>query len=170
MALVRNSVKLISPASQTWAIKFLVASGAATSIPKGNPTESYSATGTTTGKVRIATTLKPTTADNYHFGGLSKTDSTDTAAADGVVWCYAPFPSLIYEAQPTDSTACNTQAKIDALMSKRAYFTVGSTSVTVLTSATDAAANGVCIVGGDYKKGSVWFVVQVAATIFTGTA
>jgi threonine dehydrogenase-like Zn-dependent dehydrogenase len=123
------------------------------------------ATGNTDGVVKLAADADPTTADNHRFSGLAKNESTDTVAAAGVVYTWLPFPGLIYRGKAKSATAANTQAKIDALKGARVIFDLTGTTWTVDTAATDAAANGVIVIGGDYHTNTVHFIISPGVTI-----
>jgi hypothetical protein len=166
----RNQIKLFSPTSLTWAAKFLVPASAVKSIVRGCPTETVDATGSTTGGVRIGTTQKPTSASNYHFAGLAKSDSTETASVAGYVWNWMPLANLVYSGKSLVTASTNTAAKLLAMMYQRVYFDLTTMVWTIDTAATDAAANGLTIVGGDYNTSTVYVVVTPGATIFSNTA
>jgi len=78
---------------------------------------------------------------------------------------------LIYSGKAKTAANFDTEAEIKALMYKRVLFDKdGSDVITIDTAATDAAANGLVIVGGDYQTSTVWFVVALGATIFSNIA
>jgi len=167
----RNQMKLISPTSLTLSQKFLVPAAAVKSIVRGVFTETVDATGSTTGGVRIVTTQKPTSASNYHCAGLAKSDSTETASVAGSVQVWLPFSNLLYSGLAKTAASANTDAEILALMYKRVYLDLATVvTLTVDESATDAATNGIVIVGGDSKTSTLWFAVAPGATIFSNIA
>jgi hypothetical protein len=146
--------------------KALVASGTTLAIKAGEPSLVSGATGARAGVVKAAADADPTTADNHAFAGLAKDDSTETTTAAGEVRLVTPMPGILYSGKAKSSTAANTQAKIDALVAKRVIFDLTSTTWTVDTAATDAAANGIVIVGGEYASNTVWFMISPGVTIF----
>ncbi len=168
--MARGDIKLHAPSEDQVSIRAIVGSGTAVSINAGEPTIGADATaGSWTGAVKIAADADPTTASGHRFTGIAKSDSSDTVAAAGYVDVWLPIPNTIYSAKAKSSTAANTQAKIDALKFKRVIFDLTSTAWTVDTAAADALANGVVIVGGDYAKNIVNFLVIPSVSIFGAT-
>jgi len=128
-----------------------VASGAANSISRGEPTKESS------GAVAIMADAEGTTTER--FSGIAKSESTDTVAAAGRVLTYIPFPGIIYSGKPKTAGAANSQADLDAFMGNRVIFDLTSTTWTIDTAASDAIGNAVVIVGGQPEEDRVWFVV-----------
>ena len=168
--MARGDIKLRTQLAPEFSASFIVAAGTAESIKAGEPTKRASATGAAGTGVEICIDAEPTTADGKNFSGIAKSDSTDTAAAAGVVTVWLPLPGVIYSAKPKTAGSCNTQAKIDVLCLKRVLFDLTSTAWTVDTGATDAAANGIVIVGGSYQDDMVFFMVSPGTTVFNITA
>lgn len=168
--MARGDFKLRTQLQPEFTASFIVPSGGATTILSGEPTKRASATGAAGTGVEILADAEPTTADGKAFAGMAKTDSTDTAAAAGVVTVWLPLPGIIYSGKPKTAGTCNTQAKLDVLMLKRVIFDLTSTAWGVDTAATDAAANGIVIVGGDYQTDMVFFMVSPGVTVFGVTA
>lgn len=174
--MARNDIKLITPVQEIFSQKWLVAAGAQGSSGgggyMGEPFISYLATTAQTGIVKVAAdgagVVGTTAATNGRFVGIAKSDSTQTAAAAGVVYTWMPLPGLIYAGKAKSSTAANTDAKIDALRGSAVVFdlsAVTSGTYTIDTAATDAAANAVVIVGGNYQSNEVFFTVKGAWTV-----
>lgn len=157
-----NAFKLRTPLSPVFSISWLTAASAA--ISAGDPVGVVDATGASTGVAKILATTGPTTADGRRFAGIAKSDSTDTGAAAGVVQVWLPLPGVIYSGKATSSAAADTAAEIAALVGKRVTLDLTSTTWSVLTSATDAAANGIVIVGGDYRSYEIYFTVAPGVT------
>lgn len=164
--MARGDIKLRSQLQDEFSVKAIVPSGTANSIKAGEPTRVASATGAAGTGVELMSDAEPTTADAKRFSGIAKSDSDDTAAAAGTVWTWLPLPGIIYSAKPKTAASCNTQAKLDVLQFARVIFDLTSTVWTVDTAATDAAANGLVIIGGEYQTDTVFFMVSPGVTIF----
>jgi hypothetical protein len=168
--MARGDFRLYAPSMDQISIRAIVGSGTAVSINAGEPTIGANATAASwTGAVKIAADADPTTASGHRFTGIAKSDSTDTVAAAGYVDVWLPIPSTIYSGVAKTSTNANTQALVDALKFKRVIFDVTSTTWSVDTAAADALANGVVIVGGDYTKSMINFLVIPSVSIFGAT-
>ena len=157
-----NDIKIVSSAGveQLPAKQFQVTAGA-TAIYAGEPVIL-----TTIGSNQYASVLTdgmPLIGTDY-VAGIAKSNSTQTASAAGTVEVYVPVPGTVYRAKAKDSTAVNTQAKIDALNHKRVVLDLTSSSYTVDTAASDAAGNGVMIVGGSLAEASVDFIFSARTT------
>lgn len=163
--MARNDIKVITPTSQLIEVKWLVAAGAS-AFYRGEPTIMSSTTGTTDGLVKVAADADPTTAANHRFAGVAKSDSTQTASVAGSAQVWLPLPGVVYAAKAKTATAADTQAEIDALKGARVILDLTSTTWSVDTGATDAAANGIIIIGGDPNTSTVHFVVSPGVTIF----
>lgn len=168
--MARGDIKLLTQLSPEFSTISIVPSGTAGSIKAGEPIRVASATGAAGTGVELMADGEPTTADAKRFAGISKDDSTDTAAAAGVVTHWLPLPGIIYSAKPKVAGSCNTQAKLNILKFARVVFDLTSTVWTVDTAATDAAANGVVMMGGEYQTDTVFFMVSPGVTIFNVTA
>lgn len=137
----------------------IVASGAAATIDRGTPTKQG-----TSGAVAIMVDGDGTTSQV--FTGISKSISTDTVAANGQVYLVLPDPTLVYNGYAKTATAADTQAEIDALQGKRVVFDLTTGDWTVDTAAADNAANGVVIMGGDFKVQQIFFIVKTATSVY----
>jgi len=155
----RNDIKLHSPIEDQFSVNCIVASGAATSIESGEPTKTASS-----GYVAIMIDTDGTTGQR--FAGIAKSDSSDTAAADGTVDLWLPLPGLIYSALAKTAANADTQAEVDGLFAKRVYFDLTSSAWTIDTGATDSATNCVVIIGGDYHTSTIYFTYSVSGTVF----
>lgn len=149
--------KIKNPNGLLFAENRLIASGVAASINNGEPIKEG-----TGGNVVIMVDGDGTTSQN--FAGIAKTVSTDTASAAGAVLAWRPLPNITYAGQPKTATNANTQALIDALMYKRVVFDLTGTAWTIDTGASNAATNGVIIVGGDFRTSTVYFAIGVNIT------
>jgi len=168
--MARGDFRLHAPSMDQVSIRAIVGSGAAVSINAGEPTIGANATAASwTGAVKIAADADPTTATGHRFTGIAKSDSTDTAAAAGYVDVWLPIPSTIYSGKAKSAAAADTQAEIDGLKFKRVIFDLTGTAWTVDTAAADALANGVVIVGGDFAKSMIHFLVIPSVSIFGAT-
>lgn len=164
-------MKVITPVSQLFSAKWLVAAGAQGTTGgggyRGEMFISYLATAAQTGIVKVAAdaagVIGTTAATNGRFVGLAKSDSTQTASVAGVVYTWLPLPFVVYKGSPKTAGSCNTDAKIDALKGKAVFLDVSATTAgihTVDTAATDASANAFIIIGGDPQSDDVYFTVK----------
>ena len=168
--MARGDIKLHNPTDSQFSIRAIVGSGTAQSINAGEPTIGANATAASwTGAVKIAADADPTTASGHRFTGIAKSDSTDTVAAAGYVDVWLPMPGTVYSAKAKTATLANTQALIDGLKFKRVIFDLTGTAWTVDTAATDALANGVVCIGGDYPTSTIYFLVIPSVSIFGAT-
>lgn len=157
--MARGDIRLKTPMDTAFSYPRIVASGVLGSINAGEPTKKGSA-----GAVAIMVDGDGTTSQV--FTGIAKSDSTDTVAAAGAVTVWIPLPGIIYSGAAKSATAANTQAKIDALMDKRVVFDLTSTAWTVDSAAADSAsANGLQIIGGDYRTNRLDFIVRAGVSI-----
>lgn len=168
--MARNDIKIRSQIPAEFSVKYLVASGTVGSIAAGTPAVSVLASGTATGVVKLAQdgagVISSTAANDARFVGLAKSDSSETAAAAGEVFAWMPLPGVVYEAKVKDSTTADTAAEVDALVSKQVFFDLTSSVWTVDAGATDAAANALVIIGGDYRVASVFFVIKQGWSVY----
>lgn len=165
---MRGDIRLQNPSQDQFSIRAVVALGVAQSINAGEPTIGADATAASpwTGAVKIAADADPTTASGHRFTGIAKSDSSDTVAAAGYVDVWLPMPGTVYSAKAKTASAADTQAEIDALKFKRVIFDLTATNWTIDTAAVDAAANGVVIIGGDYTKSMINFLVIPTVSVF----
>jgi hypothetical protein len=168
--MARNDIKIVSNITAEATMTYLVASGTVASIAVGTPTVSVVASGTATGVCKLAQdgagVISSTAANDARFTGLAKSDSSETAAAAGDVDVWMPLPGLIYSGKTKVSTTANTAAKLAALIAAQVVFDLTSTTWTVDAAATDAAANALVIVGGDWQTGTVYFTIKNNWTVF----
>ena len=155
--MARGDIKINFGADARFVWDRTVASGTAVSIKAGEPTKSASQT-------NIAIMVDGDGTTSQVFTGIAKDNSTDTVAAAGRCNTYFPLPGIIYAAQPLLTTAANTAAKIDALLSKRVFFDLTAGSWTIDTAQADATTNGLLIYGGDYRTNTVYFMVKPNVT------
>lgn len=148
--MARGDFKIKSPIDEVFSVRRIVAAGSAQSIKAGEPTKEG-----TSGAVAIMADGDGT--DQQRFSGMGKSDSTDTAAAAGIVYTWLPLAGLIYEGRPKVAGSANTQAKIDALAGKRVVFDLTSGVWTIDTAAADNIGNGVVILGGNPNTDTVQF-------------
>lgn len=179
--MARNDIKIATPTSQLFSIKWLVAAGAQGSSGgggyMGEPFVSYVATAAQTGIVKVAAdgagVVGTTAATNGRFVGIAKTDSTQTASAAGVVYTWAPLPGILYYGKVKTSTTFDTQAEIDALKGSAVFFDLtAATSGTysVDAAATDAAANALVIVDGNINSGLCYFTVKEVWSVINNSS
>lgn len=99
--------------------------------------------------------------------GLAKSDSTQTAAADGYVDVYLPIPGVVYEIKAKSAAAANTQAEIDALCGDRVIIDLTSGNYTLDTAAGEAQTSPFVIVGGNPDISSLYVVLRSGATFLS---
>lgn len=92
--------------------------------------------------------------------GIAASDSTHTAAADGVVDVYIPLPGVVYRAAAT--TAGNVAA---TLVGDRVTVDLAGTTYTIDENAGDGANNAFYIVDVDADEGTVDFIIRADATV-----
>ena len=167
--MARNDIKIYANITPEASMSYIVASGTVASIAAGVPTVSVLASGTATGVCKLAQdgagVIGSTAANDARFTGLAKNDSSETAAAAGTVTVWMPLPGIIYSGV-AKSTGANTAAKVAALVAKQVIFDLTSTTWTVDEGATDAAANALVIVGGDYLTSTLYFTIKGQWTVF----
>lgn len=154
--------KLRTALDPQYAVRRIVGSGTAVSINAGEPTKQGSS-----GAVAIMADGDGTTSQV--FTGISKSASTDTAAAAGEVYVWLPLPGLFYSGKPKSATAAITQAAIDALAGKRVVFDLTSSVWTVDSAAADATTNGVYILGGEFQTNTLFFLIRENIALYNPT-
>ena len=157
MSAVPNNIVIVNEAEARWTMSpAIVASGAVATIQAGTPTKGADAAGAAwTGAVVPMVDADGTTSQR--FTGICKSTSTDTASVAGVTTLWLPLPGIIYATKSKVLTDTNTQAKINALFGKRVVFDLTAALWSVDASATDAVANCVVIIGGDYQTSTLYF-------------
>lgn len=139
-------------------MKWLVASGTVASLFPGTPTK-FSSAGA------VAAMVDADGSTSQRFTGIVKSQSTETAAAAGVVYTFLPLPGIKYAAAAKSAAAADTQAEIDALRGARLVFDLTGTIGTGLTgqwtidtAAGDGSNNCVIIVGGEPETSTLYFM------------
>lgn len=166
MAANSNAFYVVNEAEYRWTLptQLLVTSGAVGTIAPGSPTKGADATGASwTGAVIPMASGDGTTSQR--FTGIAKNTSSDTVAANGYVYAWTPLPGLVYAGFAQVSTNANTAALVQALFGKRVTFTLASSAWTINTAASDAAANMVTIVGGDFNKSLIYWTYKATGTV-----
>lgn len=149
----------------TWALQFVVASGAAATIAPGTPTKTSAADASVVGAA-LPMVDGDGSVTAMRFTGIAKTTSTDTAAAAGVVDTWAPVPGIVYRGSPKVAGSANTQAKINALSTVRVVFDLTSSNWTIDSAAADALVNCVVICGGIPANDEFLFYYSPKGTCF----
>lgn len=158
--MARNDIKIISTGgipslpTYTWQTE-----AAATAILAGEPVKLKSAGSP---YVIPLATADLTLGTDGEFMGIAKSDSTQTASADGSVEVYIPMPGVIYEAKAKTGSTVDTQAEINAVCGDRVVFSLASSTYTVdvAVAGDDDAANAVLIIGGDPIAKTVRFMID----------
>lgn len=165
MAGIPNKVFVIDRNLQnSFEYQWVVASGSAASIKSGTPAKRTDIdAATATGAVLPMIdgnggNTGNTMAISGTFAGMAKSNSTDTAAAAGVVNLWFPVPGLVYRGFAKSATAATTQALVNVLVGKRVVFDLTTNDWTVDSAAADAAVNNVVIVGGIPANNELLFV------------
>lgn len=109
-----------------------------------------------------------TLGTDVQFLGIAASTSTHTAAADGYVDIYVPFPWIVYEAKAKTAASVDTQSEIDLMCGDRKIFDVTSSVWTVDEAAADAVGNMLLILGGDPVKKTLRFMIQVTQNAVNG--
>ena len=93
--------------------------------------------------------------------GIAKSDSTETASADGEVDVYMPLPGVVYRAKATTSTNLATGILNDCVT-----FDLTDTTYTVdENEGSDENVHGLRILGYDSTAGTVDFTINPRCTI-----
>lgn len=156
--MARGDIKLRSQLTDEFSKQFGVASGGAATIPAGTPVKGTDAAAASPWLGVVVPMVDGDGSTAQRFIGVSKSDSTDTAAAAGVVVTWMPLPGLIYEAKAKTASNANTAALIEALKGKRVVFDLTASVWTIDTAAADAVANCVVCVGGEYQTQVIQFM------------
>lgn len=158
MALTTPPVVIEHGQEQTFAVRALVGSGTTASIDRGTPTKKSS--------TNVAICVNHDGTSSQLLTGIAKGASTETSGASGAVELWVPVPGLVYRVLDKTSTNSNTQAKIDALFHKRVQFDLTGSTWTVDSAITDAASNGIVIVGGNPLTSELEFLMTPVTTYF----
>ena len=156
---LRDSIKIASQSSTPELSKnWVVDSGGVGTIERGTPAKAADAAAASP---YLGTAVPMVDGDGttaQRFLGIAKNLSTDTASADGTVDIWLPVAGLIYSGKAKTASTADTQAEVDALSGKRVVFDLTSSTWTIDAAATDAVANNVVIIGGDYRTQTLDFV------------
>ncbi len=165
MAATANAFKILSQCDPVFSKNWIVDSGAVGTIAIGTPTKAADAAAASP---YLGTTIPMVDADGDtadRFTGIAKSTSTETASVDGSVEVWLPLPGLIYSGKAKTASTADTQAEIDALSGKRVLFDLTSTTWSIDAAATDAVANCVVIIGGDYRTNTLNFWYSSKGTV-----
>ncbi|MES2060205.1 MAG: hypothetical protein V4438_04210 [Patescibacteria group bacterium] len=162
--MARGDFKVKNQTGSDFSLKRNVPSGTAVSINAGEPTKSVDAAAASPYLGTVAICVDGDGSTAQRFTGVSKDDSTDTAAAAGYVNTIMPLPGIIYSGKAKSTTAVDTVAEVEALIGKRVVFDLTGTAWTIDTAAADAVANCVVIIGGDYRTFDVFWTYSPHGT------
>lgn len=165
MAADANAIKIISQLGPEFSKNWVVASGGVGTIAVGTPTKAADAAAASP---YLGTTIPMVDGDGDtadRFTGVAKSTSTDTASAAGSVEVWLPLPGIVYAAKAKTASTADTQAEVDALSGKRVVFDLTSTTWSIDAAATDAVANCVVIIGGDYRTQTLNFWYASKGTV-----
>lgn len=161
--MARGDFKLRTPIDPLFTQTWVVDSGTASQAKAGEPCScDDTAAGSWTGEAGIMADGEGSTTQR--FAGIAKSNSTETASAAGEVVTWMPLPGIIYSGKALLSTTADTAAEIKALHGKRVVFDLTGSTWTVDAAATDAVANSVIIVGGDYRTTELYFAYAFKGT------
>jgi len=145
-----------SPAVKRWQTE-----AAATAIYAGEPVKLKSA-----GSPYVIPLAdnEPVIGTTTQMVGIAKSDSTQTASADGYVDVYMlDEGDIVLAAKATTSTNFDSTSEVNALVGDRVLFDLVSTTYTVDENAGDTATSGLQIIGGNAAKAEVYFKVRPGA-------
>lgn len=100
-------------------------------------------------------TAQPTTTNVML--GLTASDSTHTASADGTIDVYVLDANTLLRCAATTPGNIDTDAKLLAILNDRIAFDLTSSVYTIDENQGDVATNGLRVVGGDIDKGTLDF-------------
>jgi len=96
--------------------------------------------------------------------GLAKSDSTQTASADGTVDVYLPLPGVVYGIKAKSAAAADTQAEILAMCGDRVIIDLTGSTYTLDTAAAENQTSPFTIVGGDPTTSTLYVILRSGAT------
>lgn len=155
--------RIVSQLSPEFSQRFTVAAGGVSTIGQGVPTKSADAAGAATGAAVPMVDGDGTTAQI--FTGIAKSVSTDTAAVAGEVYTWLPLPGMVYAGKAKTASTADTEAEVNALVRKRVIFDLTTGVWTVDAAATDAVANCLVIIGGDFRTQTLNFMYRPSGTM-----
>lgn len=162
---LRNSIKLLSQTQSEFSKNWVVPLGTVESIVSGTPNKTTDAAAASPYLGTAAPMVDGDGSTAQRFVGIAKSDSTETAAVAGSVEIWLPLAGLIYACKAKTASTADTQAEVDALSGKRVVFDLTSSTWTIDAAATDAVANCVVIIGGDYRTNTLNFVYSAKGTV-----
>ncbi len=167
MAAIQNNIVILNEtdprfSSQTTTI---VASGGVATIQAGTPTKGADAAAASPWTGAVVPMVDGDGAIGQRFTGIAKSDSTDTAAAAGVVTLWLPLPGYVYACKSKSAASADTAAEVNALFGKRVVFDLTLGLWSVDAAAADALINCVTIIGGDYQTSTLYFTYKNNGTM-----
>ncbi len=157
--MARGDLVILEQASMTGRGSRLYNVGAGTGILAGEPVMHAVVGGTAVVPALTSTPIVGSSPIEGLFVGVAATDSTNTAANQGIVYVHPVNPWTTWLISPATAASWDTQGEYNALVGKRVLLqnsaTVSSTpgntgSYTVLAS--DSASNGVVVMAMDIKE------------------
>ena len=159
---MRGDIKTLTPIPWDYSKPWLVDLGTTKQLEAGEPAKLDDAVTQVSGEVSVMADGEGTTAER--FGGIAKSDSTETTGAAGEVVLYMPLPGIIYRAKAKTASTADTAAEIKVLRGKRVVFDLTADKWTVDAAAADALVNCVIIADGDFNTSSLDFVYKFQGT------
>lgn len=139
---------------------FQVASGTTLAIEVGEPVVRTSGTP----EVALGADGIPV-SDADELVGIAATSSTETTTAAGTVDVFVLKGGEILEVKAEDTSAIDTQAKIDLLVNDNKLFALNGSVWTVDETTATSALNGLTILGGNPTKGTLYLLVKARCTM-----
>lgn len=107
---------------------------------------------------------EPVIGTTTQMVGIAKSDSTQTASADGFIDVYmCDEGDILLAAKAKSAAAFDTVSEINALRGDRVLFDLTSGVYTIDQSAGDTATSGVLIVDGNPTTREVYFKIRTSA-------
>lgn len=166
MSAIQNNIVILNetdPRFTTQAV--LVAAGGAATIAAGTPTKGADAAAASPWTGAVLPMVDGDGTTSQRFTGIAKNTSTDTASAAGAVTLWLPLPGYVYACKAKTASTADTAAEVQALFGKRVVFDLTSSLWSIDAAATDAVANCVVIIGGDYTTQTLYFVYKNSGTM-----
>ena len=158
---IRGTAGLAAVPTYVWQVDDRTTTSATTHIHQGEFAKQYA---TDSQYVVPLVDADLTVATDYLVVGLAKNESTETSTVNGEVELYMPLPGIIYEIATLLTASADTQAEIDALKGQGFVLDLASEKFTADIAAGSAATNGFKVVGGDYTRQVIYFVLVDSAT------
>lgn len=163
---IQNNIIIQNETDPRFAVPgVLVTAGGVSTIAAGTPTKGADATAASPWTGAVVPMVDGNGTTSQRFTGIAKSDSTDTASADGSVTLWLPLPGYVYACKAKTASTADTQAEVTALFGKRVVFDLTAGLWSIDAAAADAASNMVVIIGGDYLTQTLYFMYKNSGTM-----